>query len=138
MGGSIIDQGKIDLYYEMKKDEVSGWLIEYTADLKRLKEEQRKRILAYARALSFKSIDEVNEYVQHLPTVSKKDKKRIEKYLQSVDWLPEGVTVGFLDGQLVVKMLPNTQAEEMIREAFGPEEEGDSDSDNRNGPDAET
>ena len=122
----------------MKKDEVSDWLIEYTADLKRLKEEQRKRILAYARALSFKSIDEVNEYVQHLPTVSKKDKKRIEKYLQSVDWLPEGVTVGFLDGQLVVKMLPNTQAEEMIREAFGPEEEGDSDSDNRNGPDAET
>ncbi len=129
MSGATIDQGKIDLYYERKKGEVSGWLIEYTIDLKRVKEDQRKRLIEYAKELSFSTAGRFNQYAQQLTTISKKDKKRLEKYLQEVDWLPEGVTAGFLDGQLVVKMLPNTQAEEMIRAAFGSEEEGDSNSD---------
>jgi len=129
MSGTMIDQGKIDLYYEQKKSEVSEWLIEYTEDLKRLKEDQRKRLIEYAKRLSFNTAGSYNAYAQQLPTISKKDKKRLEKYLQEVDWLPEGVTAGFLDGQLVVKMIPNVQAEEMIRAAFGPEEEGDSSSD---------
>lgn len=123
--GATIDQGKVDSYYFHKKDEVSGWLIEYTKDLKRIKEDQRNRLIAYAKATSFFTANEFNEYAQQLTTISKKDKKRLEKYLQEVDWLPEGVTAGFLDGQLVVKLMPNTLAEEMIREAFGSEEEGD-------------
>lgn len=123
--GATIDQGKVDLYYFHKKDEVSGWLLEYTKDLKRIKEDQRNRLIAYAKATSFLTANEFNEYAQQLTTISKKDKKRLEKYLQEVDWLPEGVTAGFLDGQLVVKLMPNTLAEEMIREAFGSKEEGD-------------
>lgn len=125
MSGATIDQGMIDLYYKRKKDEVSSWLIEYTTDLKRVKEDQRKRLLEYAKRLSFSTAGSFNQYAQQLTTISQKDKQRLEKYLQEVDWLPEDVTAGFLDGQLVVKMLPNTQAEEMIREAFGSEEEGD-------------
>ena len=130
MSGSTIDQGQIDLYYEKKKGEVREWLIEYTAGLKRIKTEQRERLMAYAKALNFATAGEFNAYAQQLTTISKKDKNRLERYLQNVEWLPEDITVGFLDGHLVVKMMPNTQAEEMIREAFGTEEgEGESDSD---------
>lgn len=128
MSGSTIDQGQIDLYYEKKKSEVREWLIEYTTDLKRVKAEQRERLMAYAKALSFATAGDFNAYAQQLTTISKKDKSRLERYLQSIDWLPEDITAGFLDGQLVVKMMPNTQAEEMIREAFGSEE-GESNSD---------
>lgn len=128
MSGPIIDQKQIDLYYEKKKDEVSGWLIEYTEGLKRVKEEQRERLLNYAEAISFKNAGECNAYAQQLTTISKKDKRRLEKYLQDVEWLPEDVTVGFLDNQLVVKMMPNTQAEEMIQAAFGSDEQEEGDS----------
>lgn len=125
----MIDQGQIDLYYEKKKGEVSKWLIKYTADLKRVTEDQRKQLIEYAKGLSFNTVGRFNQYAQQLTTISMKDKKRLKKYLQEIDWLPEGITAGFLDGQLVVKMLPNIQAEEMIREAFGSEEEGDNSSD---------
>lgn len=129
MSGSMIDQGQIDLYYEKKKGEVSKWLIKYTTDLKRVTEDQRKQLIEYAKGLSFDTVGRFNQYAQQLTTISMKDKKRLKKYLQEIDWLPEGITAGFLDGQLVVKMLPNIQAEEMIREAFGSEEEGDNSSD---------
>ncbi len=125
----MIDQGQIDLYYEKKKGEVSKWLIKYTTDLKRVTEDQRKQLIEYAKGLSFDTVGRFNQYAQQLTTISMKDKKRLKKYLQEIDWLPEGITAGFLDGQLVVKMLPNIQAEEMIREAFGSEEEGDNSSD---------
>ena len=126
MSGATIDQRMIDRYYKSKKDEVSDWLTKYITDLKRVKEDQRKKLLEYAKRPSFSTVSSFNQYAQQLTTISKKEKKRLEKYLQEVDWLPEGATAGFLDGQLVVKMLPNTQAEEMIRAAFGSEEEGDS------------
>lgn len=128
MGGSTIDQGKVDLYYEKKKDEVSAWLIEYINSLKRAKD-QKDILMDYAKKINFNSAGSFNNYVQAMPTISKKDKKRLEKYLLSIDWLPDDTTAGFLDGQLVVRMMPNTQAEEMIRAAFGPEE-GEDNSDN--------
>lgn len=129
MSGSMIDQSQIDLYYKKKKGEVSNWLTEYTTSLKRVTEDQRKQLIEYAKGLSFDNVGRFNQYAQQLTTISMKDKKRLKKYLQEIDWLPEGITAGFLDGQLVVKMLPNIQAEEMIREAFGSEEEGDNSSD---------
>lgn len=127
MSGSTINQGQIDVYYEKKKDEVRKWLIAYTTDLKRLRENQRDRLMAYAKAFSFATAEDFNTYAQQLTTISKKDKTKLDRYIQNIDWLPEDTTAGFLDGQLVVKMMPNTQAEEMIREAFGSEE-GESDS----------
>lgn len=128
MGGSTIDQDKVDLYYEKKKDEVSAWLIEYINSLKRAKD-QKDILMDYAKKINFNSAGGFNNYVQAMPTISKKDKKRLEKYLLSIDWLPDDTTAGFLDGQLVVRMMPNTQAEEMIRAAFGSEE-GEDNSDN--------
>jgi hypothetical protein len=122
MNGMTIDQDKINQYYTKKKTEVRSWLENYMTYLKRINDNQRKQLLEYAKEISFDSAGKLNQYVQQLPAISKKDKKEIEKYLQSIDWLPEGVTIGFLDGKLVVKMMPNTQAEDMIREAFGPEE----------------
>lgn len=132
MSGLTIDQDFIDLYYENKKKEAGEWITEYTANLKRLEDDQRKRLLRYAKTINFENAGELNAYAQSIPTISKKNKQKLTKYLQQIDWLPDGITVGFLDGQLVVKMLPNTLAEDMIRAAFGPEEpeEGDSNSDN--------
>lgn len=113
-----IDQDKIDKYYEKKKTEVAAWIREYTNSLKRITDEQRATLMAYADHMSFKRAGECNAYVQNLPTVSKRDKNKLFQYLQKVDWLPPGETLGFLDGQLTVRMLPDP-AGDMIRRTFG-------------------
>ena len=64
-------QDEIDIYYEDKKKEVGKWLIEYAGDQKRLTQEQRKQILAYADRMSFSTAREANAYVQGLKTVGK-------------------------------------------------------------------
>ena len=100
-------QDDIDIYYEDKKKEVGKWLIEYAGDQKRLTQEQRKQILAYADRMSFSTAREANAYVQGLKTVGKKNKQKIFDYMQRIEWFPEGVNVGVLDGKIVSRVLPN-------------------------------
>lgn len=111
----LIDQEKVDEYYEEKKKEVGTWIIEYTGSLKRIKEEQRQRLLAYAKAMTFINAGELNAYVQDLPTVSKKDKERLSQYLRKVDWLPKDQNMGVLEGVMVSRVLSDP-LEEMLRE----------------------
>ncbi len=127
----IIDQDKIDLYYQDKKNEVSDWLIEYTTCLKKTTKEQKATLLDYAQNTSFTTIGRLYAYVQKLSTISNRDKKKLEKYLQEVDWLPKDVTAGFLDGKLVCRTLPSTIDENIIRTAFGPQKGEDDDPRNR-------
>ena len=89
-------QNEIDVYYENKKKEVGEWLIEYAGDQKRLTQEQRRRLLAYAERMSFSTAGEANAYVQGLKTVGKKNKQKMFDYMQRVDWFPEGINVGVL------------------------------------------
>lgn len=100
-------QEEIDKYYEVKKKEVGEWVIEFTVDQKRLTQEQYKRLLAYAERMSFSMAGEANAYVQGLKTVGKRNKKKFFYYMQSIDWFPEGVSVGVLDGKIVSRILPN-------------------------------
>lgn len=100
-------QNEIDVYYEKKKKEVSEWLIEYTNGLKRITKAQKEKLLSYSERISFSVAGEVNMYVQQLPTVSKRDKAKLETYLQHVDWLPENITTGILDGKIVSRVLPS-------------------------------
>ena len=100
-------QDEIDIYYEDKKKEVGKWLIEYAGDQKRLTQEQRKQILAYADRMSFSTAREANAYVQGLKTGGKKNKQKIFDYMQRIEWFPEGVNVGVLDGKIVSRVLPN-------------------------------
>ena len=127
MSGTIIDQGQVDKYYEEKKDELRTRLLEYVNAMKRITKEQRKQLEESAKEISFSTANDFNDHVQQLPTISKRDKKKIDEYLQSVEWLPNDVTAGFLDGRLVCKISSNTQAEEMIKRAFG-NQNGDDDS----------
>ncbi len=99
-------QNEIDVYYENKKKEVGEWLIEYAGDQKRLTQEQRRRILAYAERMSFSTAGEANAYVQGLKTVGKREKERLRSHLSRIDWLPEGVNTGTLDGKIVCRVLP--------------------------------
>ena len=99
-------QDEIDLYYKDKKKEVGEWLIEYAGDQKRLTQEQRRRLLAYAERMSFSTAGEVNAYVQGLKTVGKREKERLRSYLSQIDWLPEGVNTGTLDGKIGCRVLP--------------------------------
>ena len=73
-------QNEIDVYYENKKKEVGEWLIEYAGDQKRLTQEQRRRILAYAERMSFSTAGEANAYVQGLKTVGKREKERLRSH----------------------------------------------------------
>lgn len=100
-------QDEIDVYYEEKKKEVATWVVEYANGLKRVTKTQKSTILVYAEKLTFSSVGELNHYVQSLKTVSQRDKKRLFEYLQRIDWLPDGVNVGVLDGKIVSKVLPN-------------------------------
>lgn len=101
----LIDQEKVDDYYIKKKREVGQWLALYAENLKRIKQDQKERIMLYANSMSFSTAGEANAYVQELDTVSKRDKEKLEKYLQEVDWLPEGETMGYLDGVMVSRVL---------------------------------
>lgn len=114
-----INQDQIDIYYKNKKEEVSNWLTEYTLKLKRISEEEQTTLLNAAKNINFSSVGNYYNYAQSLKNINKKDKERLLKYLQQIEWLPTGITAGFLDGQLVTKMIPNTYAEQMIRAAFG-------------------
>ncbi len=113
---------KIEHYYGEKKKEVSQWLIDYTGDLKRVKQDQRERLLAYARAISFKTAGEMNVYAQNLPTISKKDKKRLFDYLATIEWLPPDMSFGYLDGQLVARITPSNDLDAALRAAFSKED----------------
>ncbi|MBU5679001.1 hypothetical protein [Blautia sp. MSJ-9] len=99
-------QDEIDAYYAKKKKEVGEWLIEYAGDQKRLTQEQRRQILVYAEQMSFSMAGEVNVYVQNLKTVGKREKERLQNYMSQIDWLPEGVNTGTLDGKVVCRVLP--------------------------------
>lgn len=100
-------QEEIDVYYEEKKKEVRDWLIQYEGEQKRLTKEQRRCLAEYAEKISFSTVGEVNSYVQGLKTVGKKNKKKLADYMQRVEWFPEGVSVGVLDGKIVSRVLPN-------------------------------
>ncbi|MDO5147659.1 MAG: hypothetical protein Q4D60_11735 [Eubacteriales bacterium] len=116
----FIDQDRVDVHYRDKKIEVSNWLIEYTGNLKRLKEEQRKILMAYAKAINILQIGKLNLYVQSLTTVSKKDKERLSKYLRQIDWLPEDQNMGVLDGIMFSRVLSNPLAEMLQEEPPRP------------------
>lgn len=100
-------QDEIDIYYKNKKKEVGVWLIEYADDQKRLTQEQRRKLMEYAKYMSFSKAKEANDYVQGLKTVGKKNKQKIFDYMQRIEWFPEGVNVGVLDGKIVSRVLPN-------------------------------
>ncbi len=100
-------QEEIDVYYEEKKKEVAAWVVEYANGLKRVTKTQKSIILEFADTLTFSNIGDLNLYVQKLSTVSQRDKKKLFEYLQRIDWLPDGVNVGILDGKIVSKVLPN-------------------------------
>lgn len=123
----MIDQGEIDRYYGEKKKEVAAWVVEYTGSLKRIKEDQRKRLLTYAEHMTFLEAGELNAYAQSLTTISKKDKERLRKYLRKIDWLPKGQNMGVLEGMMVSRVLKDPYAEAMLEAAFGKggEPEGD-------------
>ena len=93
--------------YEAKKKEVGEWVIEFTVNQKRLTQEQSKRLLAYAERMSFSAAGEANAYVQGLKTVGKRNKQKFYDYMQCIDWFPEGVNVGVLDGKIVSRILPS-------------------------------
>lgn len=99
-------QEEVDVYYQEKKQEVRAWLIQYEGEQKRLTKEQRRCLLEYAEKISFSTVGEVNSYVQELKTVGKREKERLRVYLSQIDWLPEGVNDGTLDGKIVCRVLP--------------------------------
>lgn len=99
-------QEEIDKYYEVKKKEVGEWLERFADEQKRLTKEQRQQIHEYAEHMSFTNAGYANGYVQSLTTVGKRNKEKLFNYLQKVDWLPEGVNVGKLDGKIVSRVLP--------------------------------
>lgn len=119
----LIDQDEIDRYYEAKKKEVAAWVIEYTGSLKRVKEDQRKRLLSYAEHMTFLEAGELNAYAQSLPTISKKDKEKLRQYLRKIEWLPKGQNMGVLEGVMVSKVLRDPQVEAMLEAAFGERNE---------------
>lgn len=99
-------QNEIDVYYENKKKEVGDWLYKYVGEQKRLTQKQRQQLLEYAARMSFSVAGEVNVYVQGLKTVGKREKERLRSHLSQIDWLPEGVNTGTLDGNIVCRVLP--------------------------------
>lgn len=100
-------QDEIDLYYKNKKIEVRDWLIEFADKQKRISNKQREKLLDYAEQIRFSSIDELTEYVQNLNRIGKKEKQIFLEYIESIEWFPEGIGCGVLDGKIVSRILPN-------------------------------
>lgn len=100
-------QDEIDIYYEAKKKEVGRWLTDFVNEQKRITKEQRQQILEYAENMTFTNAGLASAYIQNLKTVGKRNKAKLVDYLQRVDWFPDGVTVGVLDGKIVSRILPN-------------------------------
>ena len=105
MSAIIVDQTIIDNYYDKKKKELKLWMIDFVDDLKRINKTQRSCLLEYAERISFGTLTEVNEYVNSLSTISKRDKKKFQDHINQVEWLPQGVNTGILDGNVVSGVL---------------------------------
>lgn len=105
--GSFPWQKEIDVYYEDKKQEVGKWLLEFAGQQKRLTQTQKSQIQTYAEQVSFSMINEINDYIQNLKTVGKKNKEKFNDYILRIEWFPEGFSVGLLDGRIVNRIMPN-------------------------------
>lgn len=100
-------QEEIDKYYEVKKKEVGEWLERFADEQKRLTKEQRQRIHEYAENMTFTNAGYANGYVQSLTTVGKRNKEKLYNYMAHIDWFPEGINHGVLDGKIVNRIVPN-------------------------------
>ena len=94
-------QKKVDEYYRVKIREVMRWMLDFVQDQKRITKDQRRELIWRAENISFSSAGEMNKYVQDLKTIGKKEKKKFYEYVIHIDWLPEGITSGVLDGKIV-------------------------------------
>ena len=101
----IIEQSEVNAFYEDKKRELREWLVEYTNKLRRIKPDQKEKLLEYAENITFSSCQELNDYVQSLNTISNRDKDKLYQYLYNMEWLPKNVPLGYIDGKLVKKPL---------------------------------
>ena len=100
-------QEDIDKYYEVKKKEVGEWLERFADEQKRLTKEQRQQIHEYAENMTFPNAGYANGYIQSLTTVGKRNKEKLYNYMAHIDWFPEGINHGVLDGKIVNRIVPN-------------------------------
>lgn len=100
-------QKQVDEYYMVKIREVTRWMLDFVQDQKRITNNQRRELIWRAENISFSSAGEMNKYVQDLKTIGKKEKKKFYEYVIHIDWLPEGITSGVLDGKIVSRILPS-------------------------------
>lgn len=105
MNELVIDQKVIDDHYRQKKEELRVWMTEFIDSLKRITKTQRSCLNEYAENISFSKMIEVNSYISSLSTVSNRDKKKFQDYINQIDWLPTGINTGILDGNVVSRVL---------------------------------
>lgn len=105
MNELVIDQKVIDDHYRQKKEELRAWMTEFIDSLKRITKTQRSCLNEYAENISFSKMIEVNSYISSLSTVSNRDKKKFQDYINQIDWLPTGINTGILDGNVVSRVL---------------------------------
>lgn len=98
-------QKEIDIYYEKKKKEIREWLLQYIKNCKKITADEKKKMLDYIDEISFSTIGELNEYIQELRTVSVKNKKKVYDYISDIEWFPEDINTGVLDGKIVTRVL---------------------------------
>ena len=100
-------QEQINKYYEEKKKEVGVWLVQFADEQKKLTKEQRQQIIEYADKMTFTNAGYANAYIQDLKTVGKRSKEKLYNYMTQIDWLPEGINYGVIDGKIVSRVLPS-------------------------------
>lgn len=115
-------QHGIDMYYKAKKKEVGAWLSDFIAGgLKRLKPDQKKTLQKFADDGGYDSVQTILIFCEDMWPVSKRERQRLQKYADSIEWLPPEVDEGKV-GRWTLRRTDkhDLYVQRTMYDAFGP------------------
>lgn len=114
-------QKGVKKHYDETKKEVSAWLKGYIKELKGLTADQKRILETIAKDPTYEQVENFWLYTETWGIPSRQQ-ERLKKYVDSIEWLPVGVTEWTLDGTRICR---TDQTEmytmEVMYDAFGPQ-----------------
>lgn len=105
----FINQDATEQHYDKIKAEVKAWLIAFVnrqRKLSKTNKEAKQRLLELAEDGSYTGVCKFCSYMAGIDEIADRQKNIAMKYVQQIEWLPEGETIGRIDGILVCRTVP--------------------------------
>lgn len=115
-------QHGIDVYYTALKKEVRKWLNNFIdSGLKRLKPYQKAILKKFAADAGYEATQNILILCEDIWPVSKRERQKLKKYVDDIEWLPPHVDEGHIDCWTLRRTDPyEYYVRRTLYDAFGP------------------